>query len=122
MTKLADFIIEARKRDFTDKQIRTALLNHKWPKFKIDRAFNSLVPKLKVKNQVCVFLNNQILTTLSKRAKKNSMTLGEQIEDILRRSSVRKSGSSRRMKIDDFLVSVFSRAKTRPLKKKRKKK
>ncbi len=117
-TKLVNFIIEARKRDFTDKQIRTSLLNHNWPKHKIDMAFKSLVPKLKVKNQVCVFLNNEILSVLTKRAKKNSMTLGEQIEDILRRSSIRKRARSRKIKIDDFLVSIFSRNKTGPKKKK----
>ena len=109
-TKLVNFIIEARKRGFTDKQIRTSLIEHNWPENDISTAFESLVPKLGIKNQVCIFLNDEILDVLTKRAKKNSMTLGEQIEDILRRSSIRKSSSTSKEKIDDFLVSCFSRA------------
>jgi len=110
MTKLANFIIEARKRGFSDNQIRTALTEKNWPTNQINKAFESLSPKLKVKNQVCVFLNDEILKVLTKRAKKNSMTLGEQIEDILRRSSIRKTSSTTKQKIDDFLVSCFSKA------------
>ena len=45
------------------------------------------------------------------RAKKNLLTLREQIEDILRKSAVRtKSGiSAQKFKTDDPLVEIFSR-------------
>ena len=58
---------------------------------------------------------------LEKRAKKNLMTLREQIEDIIRRSAVNyKSGTSTTLKVDDRLVEVFSRVKKGRKKKKKK--
>ena len=50
---------------------------------------------------------------LAKRAKKNLMTLREQIEDIIRRSAVNyKTGTgTTAMKTDDRLVEMFSRHK-----------
>ena len=69
-------------------------------------------PKFKIKNQVCIFLSNEILETLDKRAKKNMMTLPEQIEDILRRSSIRKASATTQEKLDDMLIACFSRKKT----------
>ncbi len=108
--KLLNFITEARKRGFSDAQIRNALIKNNWPSQTIESAFNFLQPKYKIKNQVCVFLSNEILNVLEKRSKKNMLTIHEQIEDILRRSCVRKSTSISQEKIDDFLVSVFSRS------------
>ena len=60
---------------------------------------------------------------LSKRARRNLLTLREQIEEILRKSAVRtKLGMNyRKIKIDDRLVAIFSREK-RGRKKIRKKK
>ena len=58
---------------------------------------------------------------LEKRAKKNLMTLREQIEDIIRRSAVNyKAGTSTTLKVDDRLVEVFSRVKKGKKKKKKK--
>ena len=50
---------------------------------------------------------------LEKRAKKNLMTLREQIEDILRRSAVnyRQGKSYSEVDPDDRLVGIFSRQK-----------
>ena len=49
---------------------------------------------------------------IEKRAKKNLMSLREQVEDIVRRSAVNyKAISDPSQKIDDKLVEVFSRHK-----------
>jgi DNA-binding transcriptional MerR regulator len=108
-----DFILEARKRGFSDFQIRRALEEKNYPQKIIESSFESLQPKFKIKNQVCIFLSNEILSSLEKRAKKNMLTLSEQIEDILRRSSIRKKSSTQQEKIDDLLVACFSRPKKR---------
>jgi len=108
--KLVNFITEARKRGFSDTQIKNALIKNNWPDNTVEGAFNFLQPKYKIKNQVCVFLSDEILKVLEKRSKKNMLTIHEQIEDILRRSCIRKSTSISQEKIDDFLVSVFSRS------------
>ena len=109
--KLVNFIKEARRRSFSDLQIRHALLEKGWPVDKIEKAFQSLNPKSKFKNQVCIFLNDELLEKLEKRAKKNMFTISEQIEDILRRSSLNKKRIPAEEKLDDKLVSLFSRKK-----------
>lgn len=58
-------------------------------------------------------LDKDEIKILEKRAKKNLMTVQEQIADIIRRScvnSLNKSYSSK-IKVDDRLVSIFSRVK-----------
>lgn len=109
-SKLSKFITKARKRGYSDVQIRKALIKNNWPENTVTKAFSSLNPKFKIKNQVCIFLSDEILSVLGKRSKKNLLTLPEQIEDILRRSSIRKRTTHRQENIDDFLVSVFSRS------------
>lgn len=63
--------------------------------------------------QITIDIDEDVQKIISKRAKKNLMTLREQIEEIIRQSAVRtKSGSSSSDdKIDDTLVGVFSRQK-----------
>ena len=110
--KLVDFINEARRRGFSDIVIRKALVNNGWPLKIVNEAFQSFNPKQKLpKNQICIFLSDEVLTELGKRAKKNLMNLEEQIEDILRRSCARKNKSIASEKIDDLLVSCFSRSR-----------
>ncbi len=109
-SELLKFITEARKKGYSDVQIKNSLIKNNWPENTVSKAFNSLNPKFKIKNQVCVFLSDEILSTLEKRSKKNLLMLHEQIEDILRRSSIRKNTTLPQEKIDDFLVSVFSRS------------
>jgi hypothetical protein len=106
---LVKFIAEARKRGFPDNEVRKAMENKGWPQSKIESAFDILNPKFKIKNQVCIFLSNEVLSALTKRAKKNMLTLGEQIEDIIRRSCTRKNTSLQQEKIDDLLLTCFSR-------------
>lgn len=68
---------------------------------------------------VSIKLDKDEIKVLEKRAKKNLMTLQEQINDIIRRSCVNSlnKSSSPKEKIDDRLVSVFSRQKRRKKKK-----
>jgi len=68
--------------------------------------------------KITINLDEDIKKVLDKRAKKNLFTLREQIEDILRRSAVNqeKNKSPYDVKIDDKLVSLFSRHRTGPKK------
>jgi len=61
--------------------------------------------------RVTISLSDDELKVLEKRAKKNLMSLQEQIEDIVRRSCVGyKQGSNyEKVKPDDRLVHIFSR-------------
>lgn len=57
-----------------------------------------------------ITIDDKVHKVISKRAKKNMMTVREQVEDIVRRSAVNAgSGSSGDGKLDDTLVGVFSR-------------
>lgn len=117
--QLEDFITEARKRGFADRQIKEALLNKGWPAEKLDNAFDSLMPKFTSKNQVCLFLSDDLLNILDKRAKKNMQTISEQIEEILRKSCITYKGNKTPIseKLDDNLIGLFSRKNTGPKKK-----
>ncbi len=122
--QLINFIKEARRRNFGDLDIKKALLNHGWPLEEVEKAFAYLAPKYERKNQVTLFLSSEIMDALEKRAKKNMFTVSEQIQDILRRSTVNQSKkkSIYDEKLDDALVSIFSRKNVgRGAKKRRKK-
>ena len=114
---LIKFIKEARKRGFDDYQIREPLLKQGWPLDEVEAAFFSIRPKkpirFKFKNKIVIYLDNDLLSLIGKRAKKNRLTLPEQIEDILRRSSlsIKNKISTPSGKIDDLLVGIFSRQK-----------
>jgi len=59
---------------------------------------------------ITITLNDDEEKALNKRAKKNMMTLQEQVQDIIRRSAVNsKAGSSTSDPVDDKLISIFSR-------------
>ncbi|MDP1695904.1 MAG: hypothetical protein Q8L29_03255, partial [archaeon] len=111
------FIREARKRGFDDYEIREPLLRNDWPVLEIESAFDALKPKKRIhytfKNRVELYFDNNLLKLLEKRAKKNLLTLPEQIEDIIRRSCI--NAKTRKIlpetKLDDLLVGVFSRRK-----------
>ena len=112
--KLVKFIKEARKRGLDDYQIRTPLLKHGWPYEEIEEAFLSLKPKFKYKNKMTIFLSNDILRKLQIRADKNLFTIHEQIEDILRRSTISTGKkTAKEEKLDDKLVALFSRKRTK---------
>ena len=108
--ELVRFIIESRRRGFADFKIKEALLSNGWEIYEIDEAFVSIKPKFKFKNKVCIYLDSDVLHVIEKRAKKNLFTITEQIEDILRRSSVSSQKVSRpNEKLDDMLLTIFSR-------------
>lgn len=110
-SQLLKFIKEARKRGYSDLQIRKALIEKSWPVESIEEVFSYLNPKFKLKNQICIFLNSELIAKLEKRAKKNMFTLSEQIEDILRRSCISMKPATKEEKLDDTLVALFSRKK-----------
>lgn len=113
---LINFIKEARKRGFDDFQIRDPLLKKGWKESEVSSAFDYLKnlkvkreSKLGVKRTICINIDSEIAKALEKRAKKNMFTLDEQIYDILRRSTINTKKSTSTEKIDDLLVSLFSR-------------
>lgn len=109
--ELVRFILEARRRGFTDSKIREALLNDGWPLNIVEKAFIGLAEKYHVKNKVCIYLDSEVMKRLEKRAGKNMFTLSEQIEDILRRSALIPRKAAEKEKLDDLLVALFSRKK-----------
>lgn len=62
---------------------------------------------------ISITIDDEEKKILEKRAKKNLMSLREQIQDIIRRSCVnsRKKSSAPNDKVDDKLVSIFSRTR-----------
>jgi hypothetical protein len=71
---------------------------------------------------ITLHLDEDEIKVLKKRAKKNLMTIREQVRDIIRRSCVRSKGKSSTPKdrADDRLVRIFSRTRRgRPRKKKK---
>ena len=70
--------------------------------------------------KLTISLDDEEVKILKRRAKKNLLTLREQVEDIIRRSCVSSSkGTYRPLKIDDKLVGVFSRERRGRKKKKK---
>ncbi len=110
--QLVKFIKESRKRGFDDFQIKKPLLESNWPIEEIENAFAALKKRPKFKNKICIYLDSGIIKILEKRAGKNLFTLTEQIEDILRRSTINlKKARTIPEKLDDSLVPLFSRRK-----------
>jgi hypothetical protein len=71
--------------------------------------------------EITISLNDEEYKLLKSRAKKNLLTIKEQVEDIIRRSCLtyKKSSSLTTIKTDDRLVEIFSRAVRKRKKKKR---
>lgn len=100
--RYAEFIAECKLRGFDDITIKAALLEKGWPEKEIMQAFHYVNKKLEEKeakyskqsfgSSITVFLDDELRTLLVKRAKKNMMNLPEQIEDILRRSTLNQKG------------------------------
>lgn len=62
---------------------------------------------------VTISIDAEVQKIIGKRAKKNLLTIKEQVEEIVRQSAIRtKSGTvSTGSKADDRLVDIFSRHK-----------
>ena len=62
------------------------------------------------KNQVTIYLTDEILQGLEKRAKKEMLSVQDLIEEILRRSVLSyKGNTSNTDKVDDKFLTYFSR-------------
>ena len=60
--------------------------------------------------KLTISLDEDEVKILKKRAKKNILTVKEQVEDIIRRSCISsKTGGYKTVKVDDKLVGIFSR-------------
>lgn len=109
-SNLLDFMRESRRRGFSDDKVREALLSNGWPINEINKGFHALNMENPTKNSLTIWLDTEVMLKLQKRAKKNLLTLPEQIEDILRRSVINATGISKeKEKLDDLLVGLFSR-------------
>lgn len=109
--ELIAFIKEARRRGFEDYEIRKPLVQKGWTKESINAAFTSLKEIPRYKNQVSIYLDSKVLHIIEKRAKRNMLSVSEQVEDIVRRSAVNANphGPKKPEKLDDLLISLFSR-------------
>ena len=65
--------------------------------------------KNQIKTQVTIFLKPEILKMIEKRARRNMMSVSEQVEDILRRSCISMRKIVGKEKLDDALIPLFSR-------------
>ena len=113
-TDLVRFIKEARRRGFEDYEIRTPLLKQGWPDEEVEKAFDEVDKKQYSGNKIrlVIRLDKKVYNIIDKRAKKNLLSAEEQVEDIIRRSaSITKIKKIDNEKIDDLLVSIFSRKK-----------
>ncbi len=128
-SELVKFILEARRRGFEDWQIRAPLLKQGWPECEIEKAFLAVKQQqdaklkqrakkggkiiYKYKNSVTIHLDSEVLRIIERRAKKNMLTVPEQIEDIIRRSCVNtKKSASLKDDVDDLLLKLFSRRRS----------
>ena len=120
--RLLTFISEARRRGYSDSKIKQALIEKSWPADEVEQAFH--LAKLSESEQnskkeggkfkIEVYLETEVFKNVEKRARKNMLSVPEQIEDIVRRSCVRSKliKPFQSEKIDDLLISVFSRRKS----------
>jgi hypothetical protein len=109
---LVRFILEAKRRGFSDKKIQESLLSNKWPKNEINRGFEAVKEEVHSKGSITIWLDKEVMKLLEKRARKNMLTIPEQVEDIIRRSIANQKTTTKKEKLDDMLVGLFSR-KTR---------
>lgn len=106
---LVRFILEARKRNFNDIKIKETLLSNNWPKNEINAGFEAVKEKIHSKESITIWFDREVMKLLEKRAKRNMLTLPEQIEDIVRRSIANQKPNQKKEKLDDMLVGLFSR-------------
>jgi len=107
---LLRFVKEAKKRGFSDEEIKNPLLKQGWALEEVEKAFIELKIKSEARISIPISLPQSVLRIIEKRAKKNLLSTEEQIEDIIRRSAVTgKLKTQNYDNIDDLLVSIFSR-------------
>ena len=88
------------------------MLRNDWLIEEIENAFSYLKPKKQSKNRIQINLDDKLLKKLEKRAEKNMLNLNEQIEEILRRSTLNlQKRTPAEEKVDDKFITFFSRKK-----------
>lgn len=110
--RLVEYIREMKKRGYDDFQLREPLLKGGWPPSEVEEAFTFLKPKTeaKYKKEITIYLDSELLKRIEKRADKNMFSVPEQIEDILRRSTINmRKKTPQEEKIDDKFIMFFSR-------------
>lgn len=105
---LIRFILEARRRGFHDLKITESLLSNGWPMHEINLGFEAF-REHHFKKSITIWLDKEIINLLEKRARRNMLTLPEQVEDIVRRSIANQKPTQNKEKLDDMLVGLFSR-------------
>ena len=105
---LIRFILEARRRGFTDIKITESLLSNGWPMHEIHAGYEAL-REHHFKKSITIWLDKEVINLLEKRARRNLLTLPEQVEDIVRRSIANQKPTHNKEKLDDMLVGLFSR-------------
>ena len=107
---LLRFVKEAKKRGFSDEEIKNPLLKQGWALEEVEKAFIELGIFSEEKISITISISKSAYNIIEKRAKKNLFSIEKQIEDIIRRSAVTgKSKTQGYDNIDDLLVSIFSR-------------
>jgi len=108
--KVVDFIRESRRRGFGDDAIAQKLSDAGWSINEIDAAFNA-VKNTTPKVRLCANIDEDVAKMLARRAKRNMMSIEEQVEDILRRScvSMRKKTPGEEKMVGNGFISIFSR-------------
>ncbi len=110
--QLVLFVSESKRRGLSENWIYGSLLENGWKKQEIDNAFKSLKEERKNLYGITIYLKQDILERIDKRAKKNLLNVQEQIEDIIRRSAINMAGKKyKEKKLDDTLVALFSRSR-----------
>ena len=121
--QIVQYILECRRQGFDDWQIKEHLIKNSWSSDIVDEAFLYLAKqrenktdktKQKIKNALTIYLDDDLVKIIDKRAKKNMMNFNEQVEDILRRSclSMKKQKSVFDKNLDDKFIALFSRKNT----------
>jgi len=121
--QIVQYILECRRQGFDDWQIKEHLIKNSWSSDIVDEAFLYLAKqrenktdktKQKIKNALTIYLDDDLVKIIDKRAKKNMMNFNEQVEDILRRSclSMKKQKSVFDKNLDDKFIGLFSRRNT----------
>ena len=107
---LLRFVKEAKKRGFSDEEIKNPLLKQGWALEEVEKAFIELGIFSEEKISITISISKSAYNIIEKRAKKNLFSIEKQIEDIIRRSAVTgKLKTQNYDNIDDLLVSIFSR-------------
>lgn len=108
---LIKFVKEAKKRGFSEDEIRKPLMERGWPVDTVNEAIEYVKDNTQT-HSIEISIEPLLYKEIKKRANKNLLSTHDQIVDIIRRSCVSaKRRVPKEKKLDDLLVSIFSRRK-----------